>query len=781
MSNLNLGKFRQQLSEWIERRIESSNYPFRRVEATDDLRELTGFDIPGLILWINRDSLLAGGLILLPEHVDESALDIGRRMAAAIGLQNFVTWGARKVSLWQAMDQTCAEGQALTLPSARNVSPADFSKTLDDLLLTMKATCVDAALPAHRLPAEYFTNLCLIAIRDLEPELNESSRLAAGTLQPDTWTAQAPREKAWLSLWRLLMVLWHDRLAPGVQPERLEQALGYALADLCNNADNTLLPADSEPRLAESSAVRFHQLGGRMQQLGWTSDRERALKVIDLLLSGVAKVLALPQLSLPWPTGAVSLLYNVQRDQHRQGQGLIAPRIYLAGQCLRAQIAPENRPGFLAERLADIPLGQLQTGIIASLQDHSQPSRQEQEKRLIELRLVWPNRRFRLARSTPAWMWDALHLCGLKSAAGSLNLRLPANWPHANESKLLWEMVSGKGLSAIGRLADGSSVLQVSRERSDDKSIALFRPEGRYTLPAAILDGQPIGLVQICLQAPPEVLNLLLDNQLIPTGGNWPEWAHGMEKPIFLFLHTSLGKRLWEQASGQASPPELTKVSKEVAATGVPLPAPALLSKLESLDWQPGQTVPSEKNLDRKLALLRDLSDSLADEPSQPTEQRTNNRTRQSLKATICAEVFRDGVPLFPEHYLMKHYKPALHTYKLPGPLREAEAFFDRILLHGPEQTTLEVCGAGTAEALILASLTGRTAVDLPVDAELTELILKSYQQDLDRLWNDLTRECRRQIPRQKAALTLAKRIWRDQKLPPLSAFITPLETAGLA
>ena len=33
-------------------------------------------------------------------------------------------------------------------------------------------------------------------IQDLEPELTEASRLAAGALQSDTWANRAPREKA---------------------------------------------------------------------------------------------------------------------------------------------------------------------------------------------------------------------------------------------------------------------------------------------------------------------------------------------------------------------------------------------------------------------------------------------------------------------------------------------------------------------------------------------------------------------------------------------------------
>jgi hypothetical protein len=149
----------------------------------------------------------------------------------------------------------------------------------------------------------------------------------------------------------------------------------------------------------------------------------------------------------------------------------------------------------------------------------------------------------------------------------------------------------------------------------------------------------------------------------------------------------------------------------------------------------------------------------------------TQPRTRRSGKADIeqiITAVFVDGVPLFPEHYLMNSYRPELQHYELCGPLQIAEEFFDRISLSAPEtDRRLEVSGRLTAEALILVSHSGRTEVELPTDEQLLQSVLARYRVDLKHLWDNLVKECRRIEPHRQAAIRLAHKIWRQQGLPP--------------
>jgi predicted nucleotidyltransferase len=134
----------------------------------------------------------------------------------------------------------------------------------------------------------------------------------------------------------------------------------------------------------------------------------------------------------------------------------------------------------------------------------------------------------------------------------------------------------------------------------------------------------------------------------------------------------------------------------------------------------------------------------------------------------ITRTVFVDGVPQFPEHYLMDIYRPELIHYNLHGPLEVAEQFFDRISLRTFESDhRIEVSGKPAAEALILVSHAERSGVDLPKDEGLLEELLEKYRADLKRLWNNLVKECRLEEPHRQAAIRLARRIWRQQGLPP--------------
>ena len=72
--------------------------------------------------------------------------------------------------------------------------------------------------------------------------------------------------------------------------------------------------------------------------------------------------------------------------------------------------------------------------------------------------------------------------------------------------------------------------------------------------------------------------------------------------------------------------------------------------------------------------------------------------------------VFVDGVPQFPEHYLMNTYRPELLHYKLCGPLQVAEEFFDRISLYAPKTgQKIEVSNRLVAEALVLMRIGPRS------------------------------------------------------------------------
>ena len=131
-----------------------------------------------------------------------------------------------------------------------------------------------------------------------------------------------------------------------------------------------------------------------------------------------------------------------------------------------------------------------------------------------------------------------------------------------------------------------------------------------------------------------------------------------------------------------------------------------------------------------------------------------------------------DGIPRFPEDYLMHLYRPEKVCYELSGPLEIGETFFGKVSLQTKDgEHKIEVSGRLNAEALVLASYTGAAKVSLPTDNDLLEELVKNYRSDLGRLWDSLNRECRRAEPQRQAAIKLARKIWQQQGLPPTAIY----------
>ena len=105
-----LEKFRRQLATWIELRLDTQPLPFQKLEVSPRILTAMGRLAPDLVLWINRDSQLAGSMILLPVAVDEKTLAEGRALAEALGLNHFTTWAAREVCIWSLAGKCLGQG-----------------------------------------------------------------------------------------------------------------------------------------------------------------------------------------------------------------------------------------------------------------------------------------------------------------------------------------------------------------------------------------------------------------------------------------------------------------------------------------------------------------------------------------------------------------------------------------------------------------------------------------------------------------------------------------------
>ena len=772
MDPILLQQFRQQLAAWIETRLESQRLPFQRLELCPETLTDQGPLVPDLVLWINRDSQLAGSMILLPDVVNDQFLAKGVSLSRALGLGHFTTWAAHEVSIWDIASGNPILQESLLLPPANRVTPEDFQQTLDDLLERLKIITVTCAPPKAEYSIHYFANLCLRTLQELDPGLTISARMAAGQTAADKWVELAPREKAWMSLWRMLFLLWQERLPPGLQPERIEFAIHYALTDLAKDQLSWLEIQDNEPPLPEEDSVRLHHLTSRLSQLGWPHNYGHAEDLIRLLLEETARGFGLESSRLPWSADKINLYVSCQPPPSAVNCSLVAPRAYLAGVAFKTSLQKRTAAKLYTEALQSLDSETHLTGAIAILKETQPLNSKERAASLILLRRVWPSRRFDLPRKTPAWLWDALYLAGLIS--DDLSLTLPQGWHHAPGILSLWSILTERyQLVEISISETGDQSLRFIRTEKIVTSVHVHRNNRQREISCGISTSQKPGTIQVWLKASEHIVEFLCDQSMTGGGSRWPDWPESQTWGAFIFLQTHLGRHLWALCSNQSVLPEFNAVKEAVLSFGMPIPNENILSDLSLIGSADTLTVPEQSLLEREFTSIFGHIQNLPANSVDIVSAAPKTRRRSKVQADqIASKVFMDGIPRFPEHYLMHIYRPALTHYDLHGPIEIAEDFFGRISLRTIGQVeTFEVYGKVVAEALILASYAGEETVSLPEEESILEEIVLRYRTDLERLWDTLIRECRRFEPHRQAAVKLARRIWKQQGLPPEDVF----------
>ena len=768
-----LQQFRQQLASWIEVRLESQRLPFQRLELCPRTLTDQGRLVPDLVLWINRDSQLAGSMILLPDVVNTQVLSEGVSLANALGLGHFTTWAAREASIWNVSSGKATLLDDFDLPPANRITPDDFQQTLDDLLERLKVVTVTSAPPTVNYSAHYFANLCLRNLQELAPGLTISARLTAGKTAADEWVEQAPREKAWMSLWRLLFLLQQKRLPPGLQPDRLEFAIHYALSDLITGQHPWLAFQEGEPPLPEDDAVRLHHLAGRLRQLGWPHNDQHAEEMVSLLINEAAHRFGLNVPNLPWSTDTATLRVNCHRPPSAEPCSLVAPRSYLAGWAFKRSLNEQIEKYSYAEDLQSLSTSQSLKHSLAILKGEHSLDRTERESQLMLLRQVW-SRRFDLPRKTPKWLWDALYLVGLDSE--EISLELPKGWHHASGVEVLWAVLLERyQLAEVAMIETGGQSFFFTQCPQKSSFVKVHRNDRIFELPLEPVSMVMPGTTQIWLMADESVVELFCSRKI---GGVSPDWADETDPltwGVYIFLQTHLGKYLWHLCSNQTSLPEIDELTLAVENYGLPLPEREVLADLCLIGLPATKTIPEPDLLEREFTNIFGTTPVFPESASHDIADGSKSRRRRtSAPKEIAAKVFEDGIPRFPEYYLMDLYRPEVTEYALHGVMEVSEEFFDKISLRTvAKDHTLEVSGKLIAEALILASYTDQERVSLPKDEFILAEIVQRYRSDLVRLHDNLMRACRRFEPHRQQAIKLAGRIWQQQNLPPEKAYKT--------
>jgi len=767
--------FSRQLAHWAETAIDRGRYPFRRVETAPPVISAAGEFRPPLVFWINRDSFMAGGVLLLPDKEAEEAVEMGRHCADALGLRHFVTWASQEIVFWEVLGDAVTRHKTLSLPAGCNHAAEDFREALTAILEELKVLCVLGSVAPQQLSAHYLANLCRTSFAAALPHIEEAYRLVRSEDRTGRLllVEEQAFQKGFLTLLRLLGLIFHDRLPNAVQPEGLERAMQFALDILPPALGTALRPADGEVPLPLESAVRFHHLLRRLTQLQCGKDRPRARLVLEILRDHYAGQLgAFPIPPEPGPAGGLTLLINPDRPWVR-GEATIevASPSQLALLGLLRELEASAPAQLQTADPFSLSLTTRPTAIRGTLTDQSVPDEAGRRLLVTQLRNSWPTRRFSLPRRTPIWAWTLIHLLGLAGEEAEIVVQVPGDWLSADFGDPLLRLLAEEyTLQTLAPTAGQGLILHLVRGGHPEVPCTLEGPDGPRQFSWPRLGSTHRAFLRLALELPSSLFRLLEAKTLrIVDDTSWPE---AFEPEIFLFTRSPLGTLLWAQVSAGQPLPPAQSLRPQILRQGLPIPDDCLLADLRQLTIEGPEKI-NQAIFDSELARLLGLEDALPQRPGRKNRSRsdvTGSAKRpdtDELVSRIAAIVFSDGLPRFPEQYLYDHYRPALSDYKFIGPLRILDEFFGRVQLIDQQGQVIEVEGTESAKALLLASYGRVTAVSLPAEEQLTATILARYLADLRALHRELIRQCHLQVAEARAADALAERVWQSLPVPP--------------
>ncbi len=762
--------FTANLDRWATELIDRGRYPFRRTETFLPLLTEAGEIAPPLIFWINRDSFMAGGLLFFPGKKEDGS-EAGLHCSRALGIECFITWSADEIIFWQEEDGKACPRRKVPWSRPGVNDTASFLKILRQILEELKTFAVLGARPADQLSPFYFANFCRIFLLEEQASLEEAFRVARGENRLSE-NAPEPRvltlHKNILTCLRLLALAHCDGLPPGVRPDGLEKAMYFSIDRLSPEIRFLMDPGPDELPLPPASAVRFHHFYRRLVQLRAGLDDTRLAETIRILLQHGSSCLGgfadpFPLSSPEEPILRVNPAYPSSDGSAETGAFplLAAHALFRFLQATPPAAARGFEP-------ACMELPSSPKTITGTLYDTRIPRPLRREWLTARLRTVWPNRRFSLPPRTPYWVFEFLHLLGLADKGAQINLRLPADWLSEEFGAAPEELI--RDFFTLDRL-EFESVrtlrLQLVKDSRPWHETVLSGPHGQRRRTWETIREHRSQLLLV-LHLPAPIIELLEKERLrSPEKEDLTRHARG----IYLFTRSSLGRYLWSIISGGAPLPPRSRLRREILRRKLPLPSDQIL---KGLGLSSGQNPPSRKDLDGELeAWLGDAARprKRLGEGKKPVEDPSGTMPppRESLKESIIQEVFMDGVPEFPAHYLYDYFRPKLTEFTLEGPLKVEGEFFGRIRLRDHKGDLLEVEGPEKARALILSSVHGRVSAALPEDRTICEDITTRYLADLTALKMSLVRTACRRTSEERAARKLAEEIWESMHLPPWS------------
>ncbi len=754
--------FADQLATWAGQIIENGRTPFRRVDLFPTLYTAVGKISPPLVFWINRQSMIAGGLVFLPDNSDNADFEAEAAAATALGLRHFVTWETENINLWEVTPQKNI--LQTSLPLSTTDDPAVFHHRLFELIDQFKLLSVTGRIAYEEISPFYLLNLLLESLSLSLPPLLDHCRSERS--KNDSVSTAEERATDWNRLIILrLLCLQHWQLMPSNLPlEKLSSTMANHLGELPAPLGSLLsnLKPDAEVELPDDSAVVFHHLLLRLQQIGWQGQTRSSEAVLRLLLTHWYQ---------EGPSG--------HRNQHR----LLFHSAVLAPECQteishkgtqltanalwrifnnRAHPAQIQGDAFKFDR----PL-QAQN-VHANLNSMLRPEYRLRRQLAGQLRTSWPNRHLTIPGNLPFWIIEATHLLGLIEQEGRIELHIPSNWLSHGEGSFFNELLfSNFVIERIDESDPSQHLLSLVRHQGECLT-EICRADGKIRHCEL---GQNPALAGYrlfyALSLPQELFQLFTEQQLIFLTESANEVAH--PDALAAFANSTLGQQLWQLRTQEPPPTRTGDLLEKGQRIGWLIPEVHHLKEFEQRIKQPG-TKDLAQELDQILSQLLGISLDIAlgvpeatgdgHTPHKPVDRDLGERILQQLEI--------EGIPRFPQTYLYRQSTGPLTSYSFTPPLTLKQELLGQYEIEDAAGQQLHITGEETKEALLLASSLGLSSLEIPQDRLQTAQMLDLYRQDLQNLEKRISQLCHRQVEQVSAAQRLHKKLWQQLPLPPL-------------
>jgi len=769
--NQHLQQFSQQLATWTQAIIEYGRSPFRRVDTYPHLDTEQGVLQPPLVFWINRQSLMAGGVLLLPDNNLAEELERGRSCASALGLRHFVTWESDRVRIWHIDKDQIKELRSFPLSSPSQ--PDTFRYLLTEILDELKLLAVLGAIPATELSPYYFNNLFQTTLQQALPPLVKAYREKRSEIEEYS-TEDADRcanEENRLLILQIVSILWFDKVPETILPEKLQRTIEVSLSTLPDSLREALLHQTTikVPQLPLETAVCFHHLLLRLRQLSWDQPTERARQSINHLVHSwygdktdntqPATIHLYPETPPLVPETAVILS---------------ASPAFLAATALLADIATLGEDELYLGNVFQFDRNTLPIQTISGrLLNKARIKNTERHEYSTRLRLSWPNRHLKIKTGQPFWIWELVHLLGLCQNGQNLSLELPLELLRESENSVAWSLLCDNfHFQQLWQLDNGNIQFRFSTGKMSGKTFLLYTANRATEITPIANSNRLREQILLALTLPEDIYKLLGTELLWPGQEGIAEqdlsgWKVYRQSSLYQLLENILQYE-------QVKTPSEENLSTCDQFTNIPYPEPLLMNELKQ--FKAGETTPDQFSpIDHFLAKLLNCPAVAEIKPSTTAKIKKNHPPgspqTKGLKEIITQQLQGHGIPNFPEQYLYFLDHPKTHHYTIAPPLVVKSSLLGQFELEDRQGQIIAGYGEELEQILLLCSASSKIEFDLPNDRHQLEQILHHYKKDLSVLYKSLKNLCYSQVENSKSARRLIKDIWNKFNLPDPSWF----------